>query len=480
MAPIRRVPSDILRTIFEHCLPTHRNPTMAAIEAPVVLTQVCSSWRSIAITSLRLWAQLHIQFQKEVEDDNFQRGDGQPFAPLQLITSVLQDRCHAVHEWLFCSADHPLSISVNYKQPLTNNPNVNSTESPGIDDLAVTLLNTLLVFSSRWRNFELNVLLSIYHKLESMLLAHTLPLLTQLRAVVYPATFIWSVNEISPPSIRLLQAPNLKRISIDYPRFIYLLRPTTQVARWTNITHASLSMSTLDDCISLLKMHPQLIHCTLLTVVQFGPVDSSTVEDSLCLPHLLSLCISTRSGYKNFTRPLYNIIHSPQLQSFGYYNSAGSYAGENSDSVTTDVMPPSFFHTATNITKLEIDRFFLMFTNVLDILEAQHALTHLSLTFKLGVGPRILSAATDPFDLEILVTRFDIENESIPNIAPTRQLLPHLKVFELHMTIVSDDLALRFVSSRMKPTSHIAVLKKVKIDFHRFKEKDGLDLANAV
>lgn len=43
LTPIRRVPQDVLDTIFEHCLMTHRNPTMDATEAPVLLTQACSN-----------------------------------------------------------------------------------------------------------------------------------------------------------------------------------------------------------------------------------------------------------------------------------------------------------------------------------------------------------------------------------------------------------------------------------------------------
>ena len=61
-SPIRRLPDDILSEIFYQCIHSHRNPLMSASEAPVLLTQICSRWRSVALSSPELWARLHIPF----------------------------------------------------------------------------------------------------------------------------------------------------------------------------------------------------------------------------------------------------------------------------------------------------------------------------------------------------------------------------------------------------------------------------------
>ncbi|KAF8988461.1 hypothetical protein BDQ17DRAFT_1257655, partial [Cyathus striatus] len=48
ISPVWRLSHNILEEIFLACLPTDCNPCMSATEAPMLLTQVCSSWRSIA------------------------------------------------------------------------------------------------------------------------------------------------------------------------------------------------------------------------------------------------------------------------------------------------------------------------------------------------------------------------------------------------------------------------------------------------
>ncbi|KAF9009931.1 hypothetical protein BDQ17DRAFT_1222300, partial [Cyathus striatus] len=60
ISPARQLPRDILEEIFLACLPTDRNPCISAAEAPILLTHICSSWRSIALSLPRLWSAIHI------------------------------------------------------------------------------------------------------------------------------------------------------------------------------------------------------------------------------------------------------------------------------------------------------------------------------------------------------------------------------------------------------------------------------------
>ncbi|KAJ7892817.1 hypothetical protein B0H14DRAFT_2177112, partial [Mycena olivaceomarginata] len=50
---------DILWEIFVACLPANRNAVMSAQEAPLLLGRICSAWRTIALSTPRLWASLH-------------------------------------------------------------------------------------------------------------------------------------------------------------------------------------------------------------------------------------------------------------------------------------------------------------------------------------------------------------------------------------------------------------------------------------
>ncbi|KZP30998.1 hypothetical protein FIBSPDRAFT_725040, partial [Athelia psychrophila] len=56
LSPIRRLPDEILRHIFFLCLPVSKDKSGISIKrAPPLLTQVCISWRTCALSSQRLW-----------------------------------------------------------------------------------------------------------------------------------------------------------------------------------------------------------------------------------------------------------------------------------------------------------------------------------------------------------------------------------------------------------------------------------------
>ncbi|KIM41467.1 hypothetical protein M413DRAFT_57011, partial [Hebeloma cylindrosporum] len=98
LSPMRRLPTDILREIFYRCLHSTRNPIISATEAPMLLTRVCSLWRSVALTSPNIWAALHI-----------------PHPDLhKIVSEVMERRCQVVKEWLERSGSCLLSLSISY------------------------------------------------------------------------------------------------------------------------------------------------------------------------------------------------------------------------------------------------------------------------------------------------------------------------------------------------------------------------------
>ncbi|KAH9478362.1 hypothetical protein JR316_0008816 [Psilocybe cubensis] len=489
LAPIRRVPPDILRTVFEHCLVTHRNPTMAATEAPMLLTRVCSSWRTIALASPRLWAQIHIPFRKEGREDQFRRLKHVPMAPLQKVRSILHDRCRAVNEWLSRSGNLPLSISVNEEQGYLSPSNIEARSM--LDASGILLLSILKEFSPRWMELEMTVSYIMYNSLERMLSGHTLPSLLRLRALIYHTVNSWnpSTVEVKPSPIILLRAPNLKYVSINHPTISDLLSSPTitsapQPVPWTkSITHVSLTHCNPDDCIKLLMMYPQLVRCNFVmgNVFDQDMLQQIVIPSIIHLPQLLSLGLSTiGNSVLNFIPTLLDIIHVPQLRWLRYYNNSSSFNREDIPEAMMDQIPSAFFGRSSNLTTLELDRFCLMPSNILDVLEALDGLIHLALTCKHGLMPRnsiMQRLDGDTFNLECLVVR---ANGNVVDELPYKELLPRLEIFELYRTLASDDLLLRFVDSRMNPSSHVAVLKKVSIHFDRLREEENLDLAHEI
>ncbi|KAF6755283.1 hypothetical protein DFP72DRAFT_338329 [Ephemerocybe angulata] len=57
---INSLPLDLLGRIFMACLPSNQLSVMASSEAPLLLTRVCSRWRTVAHSTAALWADVHI------------------------------------------------------------------------------------------------------------------------------------------------------------------------------------------------------------------------------------------------------------------------------------------------------------------------------------------------------------------------------------------------------------------------------------
>ncbi|KAJ7167598.1 hypothetical protein C8R46DRAFT_1093542, partial [Mycena filopes] len=59
--PILTLPPEITTEIFLCCLPEKRlGDVVNTMEAPLLLLQVCSVWRQIAISTRRLWTTFYI------------------------------------------------------------------------------------------------------------------------------------------------------------------------------------------------------------------------------------------------------------------------------------------------------------------------------------------------------------------------------------------------------------------------------------
>ncbi|KAF9014319.1 hypothetical protein BDQ17DRAFT_1230675, partial [Cyathus striatus] len=109
LTPVRRLNRDILEAIFLACLPPNRNPCMSATEAPILLTQVSSSWRNIAHSTPQLWAAIHIVLPNvQVKGHPYVAS----YTPVReaLLHLKLSQRETGTKEWLARAGTCPLSI----------------------------------------------------------------------------------------------------------------------------------------------------------------------------------------------------------------------------------------------------------------------------------------------------------------------------------------------------------------------------------
>ncbi|KAJ7253514.1 hypothetical protein C8J57DRAFT_625857 [Mycena rebaudengoi] len=121
VSPARRLPDDVVREIFVASLPANRNCAISAKESPLLLCTICQPWRSLALSTPRIWASIHI------------------VAPSSDKTERM---INTVHAWLAWSGALPLSISLIMSRSTFPPPDTSS------------LLTALIRYSLRWKRIR--------------------------------------------------------------------------------------------------------------------------------------------------------------------------------------------------------------------------------------------------------------------------------------------------------------------------------------
>ncbi|KAF7324911.1 hypothetical protein MKEN_00533300 [Mycena kentingensis (nom. inval.)] len=140
---IRRIPREILEEIFFKCLPEDRDPSLHPRDAPILLCQVCSSWRAVALSTPRIWASLHISF---------------------AFVAWRKDYTQVVADWLARSRSLPLSLSIHIGLPFWDAKEKKNKYSPELPaffkcsysrDYCTTLIDILFQHQARFRRLNL-------------------------------------------------------------------------------------------------------------------------------------------------------------------------------------------------------------------------------------------------------------------------------------------------------------------------------------
>ncbi|KAK0231271.1 hypothetical protein IW262DRAFT_472941 [Armillaria fumosa] len=120
---VARLPAELIITIFFHCLPDNSYPSLHGDAAPLLLSHICRSWRSLALSVSRLWSSFEI---------DFHNGYATP-------------RLEALEFWLKHSKEQPLSFDIIYEPPTHTTRRVFQGQS-------TAFVKALLRHSSRWRD----------------------------------------------------------------------------------------------------------------------------------------------------------------------------------------------------------------------------------------------------------------------------------------------------------------------------------------
>jgi hypothetical protein len=202
----RRLPPDVVREIFVACLPTTTNTVMSVWEAPLVLCRICSAWRSIALSTPRLWASLHL--------------------PVNFVLNKKEQRMSAVTRWLQLSGACPVSFSVMEDHPAWG------MQWDYADPDVIAFIKLLAEFSDRWCSVEFS------HVSRAAMLGlagiHT-PMMNSLK-ITAEVSVLCQLDVFRAPSLHALalhaQGPEqLDEFVLDLPLF------------WDRLTHLHLDSS---------------------------------------------------------------------------------------------------------------------------------------------------------------------------------------------------------------------------------------------
>ncbi|KDR80437.1 hypothetical protein GALMADRAFT_277604 [Galerina marginata CBS 339.88] len=478
LSPIRRIPSDILHEIFYHCLSTHRNPIMSITEAPLLLTRICGPWRTMALSSNRIWSKLHIPL-LPFSVVNYSPPPHPPGADTSgswesqrksadKYARTMRARCRLADIWLSRSGSCPLSISIKFSGGL---------ERGRLEDLPdehpmLQIFRTVLSFSYRFTELELSMPIEIYDLLQNRISLDTLPRLRKLRMNLFRRTSRRGPKTMMKP-VLLLQVPNLQNISF-YSRNFTAFDPKTIPPTWESLTNLIFHFSiTSADAFHVLRRCRNLERCKFIIWVGADVYINS--DEVLSLLRLRSLSIHV--GGTDSMLSLYRQINAPILDSFNYQHYNRFPRSYSDDGQVLPAPSPflSLLERCSCMKKLSFDPHILNAEDILFSFRFANQLTHLIL----GQRPYGHDANSPHYDsveyylksggfnLDLLITETSGADKEV--------LLPNLEVFEAYLgTSFSDESLQQFILSRLGDPSRngVSALRAVKVIFNRRREMD--------
>lgn len=436
---VRRLPVELWRDIFAHCLSTHRNPTLSYSEAPLLLTHVCSLWRSIALTTPQLWTRIYIPIFYTVRDPIWAVTPSHLDRPelSDFIADKMEYRCTMVQEWLSRAGSLSLSISLSPQ-----------SESEPLQQVHRRLLDIIIQSLDRCQHLELFMIGEVYNILMGVSAAQ-LPRLHELNCYSLRA----SIPDVAEGS-GLFTTPSLRKLFIRYLPLRISNDSFVVPSNWRNLNSLSIgSPIRLGLIYQLLRHCPYLVDCNLKmndrgSIANFEPIP---------LPDLRKLCI-----YQDCLNvdPLYSILGAPGIRTLDCFEIRSLMNGT----------PPSILRLLPGITalqKLVINPRVFNKRELEECFMLASSIKHLVLGNTIERGPWTIAYDVD--HLASLTTRHFSEF----GIDAPRLLLPSLETLEAYGPPLTDKELLDFITKRLDPSVHLTSrLNSVIVTFGRVKQMD--------
>jgi len=300
IAPVRRMPTDIMAKVFEYCVWDQSIPTADPRMAQLLLAQVCRSWRHLLFSLPCLWTALQLDLPSGT----------------QHWKALAQSKSLSMHVWLSRAKTLPISLFLNHAK---------GSAIPW--HALVHLDKEILTLSCRLKD------LSLHLSLQSLtcLLAFTWRPLPYLEHLELQNSNPLPTNE-DPPLIVLHSAPSLKSLSLSW---CSLDLRGFQIP-WAQLQHLNLEYDASSfwnpvhsDYLQTLACCPNLTTLFLGIGTPISDVHPVHTE-SVTLPHVhtfkLSIYVQTQ-----YLQHVFDALHMPQLRHFDIKNvslALGSFSGQ--------------------------------------------------------------------------------------------------------------------------------------------------------
>lgn len=324
MAPIRRLPTDILQEVFLQCLPQTHNAIISSSNCPVLLGQICSRWRDVVLNTAALWASIHIPIphqntlpQQPTPIEVLRFNDQRMLAP-----EVAQRRARAITEWLGRSGACTLSISLYERHHGGPNP------SP--PDIRNVILDALIPFADRWGTLDCNTPASSLTRIASL----SPTVFSRLHTLKVQGPLGGYRLQVPLVASGFIRAPRLKSFAYVYvmedpTQFRLRLSQLTTLELYSNRNVGPAEYLTVD------KLAVFLIACPLLRECRFDVAKLRESHAAQALTHAPSNNIPVSIPLLYLTRlhidspwedlsALFDALYLPILEHLEYY--AGTHA----------------------------------------------------------------------------------------------------------------------------------------------------------
>jgi len=301
----KRLPPEIVQEIFRHCMAfNYPDETPSSSTAPLLLTQICSAWRKIALSTPDLWKNVVLEFIGVSAVENVQE-----------LAKLWIERCGSLPYAIKISSHLPQGFQMS--NPLHDLLHHKPTSISALD---------LELPAEYLQHFNDLPLETQFENLESISVIPMEPE-SDIPSSWYHTTPIFE------------SAPKLKKIQLELSTNIYELSALR--FPWWQLTHLDIECADgwcPHDAFAVFKQCKMLQACDI-RIESFETFEDIELENSLHFPHLEKLTLKL----PNFV--LFDILDIPSLKSLSIYLAT-------SPQQLTHIIPLINFHRRCNL-KLE-------------------------------------------------------------------------------------------------------------------------------